>query len=350
MKHIILNLISGAFASAYLLNTAPVASAVTTVEEIKQRILDSRTQFGQGVLHITTVVDLNVQESYEKKTIKYTIIWRDNDIRVDRNQIRVVNGRNRHFAQRRVFANGRYIYDEVDKDHVPVEIGNWKPGESRTINAQAGDEVFDPRICGLVVGPVITWDQYGIEDALNFLSEGEASVRHTGSGDDRDTIEVVWTRPVAGTTQSFLARLSPDKGYGIISAKAQSTIQSFEMDVDYRQYPNDTWFPQRIRYQESADGAITYRETSEIDADFVTPVDDRQFRLESFELRPGRRVRVSGEQMVWNGERLLSAGDWASAENRPPNRMFLFWISAASLFAFVALVFVVRVFRKRAVG
>lgn len=290
---------------------AGLARAEPSMQEIKDKVIAYRTQIQQGTLRITTIIDVNTDLSagYERQESTLKVVFRSQGIRAERHQVSIVNGAPLTFTQRRILTGGEAIYDEM-KPNIAVEVV-----KEQDMGAQARDDLLDPRVCGLILGPICTWDQFGLDDAISLWDREPASVRAEGADKRGKLIIATWNQPREDRT--FTIRLSPERGFGPVSEVWTEPMFEARLNADYEELRNAIWFPRRIQYEEIRDGKLTYREVSTIDADFVTPVSASEFTFASLALPAGRLVRHFGKHMIFDGEKLVPEGGIRGAEDVP---------------------------------
>lgn len=309
MRHIVRLSTTIVIAHLSMLASQLLAQSVESLDTLQRQMLSYRLQIQSGRIKIKSTVEIDKNPpiaNCDKQEIEIDLWFRGGSIRSDRRHIAYIVGGHLVNNQRRIVANDELIYDEKDKKNVAVEITDAQSaGAPETaVNTQARDELFDPRICGLVNGPLFTWDNFGLEDAVSAAIPPGATVQKSSDGNQED-LTIKRQNFKDGKPITFTATISPSKGYAILNQKTSSALLEDTLVVEYKIVPGGVWFPSMTLYERSVDGQIQYRERTYVDADFSVPVDASLFTLASLELPSGRLVRSHGNRMVWNGTELV---------------------------------------------
>lgn len=312
-----------------------------TVDQIQQAIIAYRSQITHGTLRTKTIVEVDSGGDREGEEVTFDIAFSGSDVRSDRYQVNGVKGQRLSFGQRRIIANGQFVYEETSKNNVPVEVGKKDAATS-----VAKDDLFDPAVCGLVLAPIARWDKYDLGDAVRVLG-AEAPVIRTEQVDGQDVLAISWKRVREGESQEFAARICPEKGYAVLKEEFSTTAYRRALDARYTE-SFGIWFPSTLTYEEATEGRVGYRETTSLDADFAKQVDPSLFTLASLGISAGRHVRVSGEHMIWDGARLIPEPKSEAMDTRGPPEARSRWllVTNAIVLAVLACLLLLKWFRK----
>lgn len=331
------------------------AVAEESIADLKDKIVSYRSKIHHGKLQLKTIATFKKQPNarYDQKEITVDLYFDGQELRADRHYVELMGGNPTGvFDEQRVIANRTYIYNEVGKMHVPVEMGTFEEDKQHELNRLLTSGAIDPRVCGLLLQPATEWAGYGLEDAVRILNPLTSPPQTMELAGEEILIGTL-SRQIEGGTGELTVWIAPRKDYAVLKIERllPAPGSSRRIEASYRQFPGQIWFPSQVVFEEWTGEEVDYREVTSIKGTFAEPVDASAFTLAALDLSPGRRVRNSGEMMLWDGEHLVPETTLAQGDSSDAPGKLATWRSPllmvnALVVAALAILLYLKWFRK----
>ncbi len=290
-----------------------------TVEELQEKILDSRIRFDQG--HIVFAVSeedlLSDQTSKKNLQTNFDIFFSEARLSVKVKVAVFQQGRHLEMKEYRILDDNIILYKpSAERFSVSVDERTKSPRLAR-------NDLFDPRMLGIALSKVSVFDAVGLREAAQLKQRIDSRASVTLSplnGVEAWLVED--TLKTENGTISLHTWVVPSMGY--IVPKRERVYSNankngkMSIETEYKEYEQG-YFPSQSIFVHEINGKVVNREKVIVEEGvFSEGVNPAEFRIEALNLKPGRHVENFGEKMVWNGETLVPDPVWQSQRDYIP--------------------------------